>query len=146
MRLLLPALLGAAILGWCGPSREVVAQARPDAQAKTDDIELAAGASATVGSTGVTLIFERVESDSRCPAGARCVWAGDAVVRLGIEARGKSKSRTIVRLHTNPREPREVRQAGLRIRLVALEPRPTLDREIDPDEYRVRLSVAKDTD
>lgn len=146
MRGMLLAALGAAVLVIGGPPRHVTARPQSAAQARAQEVALKPGDSASVRATGVTLVFERVESDSRCPEGARCVWAGDAVVRLGIEEPGKPESRTVVRLHTNPRETREVRHASVRIRLVSLEPRPTLDREIDPAEYRLRLSVTEEAD
>lgn len=144
MRVILLAAFAAAVLVMCGAPRQATARPHPAAPAPAQEITLKAGESAGVGAGGFTLVFERVESDSRCPEGARCVWAGDAIVRLAIEERDTSESRTIVRLHTNPRGTREVRHANVRIRLVSLEPRPTLDREIDPAEYRVRLSVAED--
>lgn len=113
-------------------------------RARAESLALAPGESAVVGSAGLKLVFERVESDSRCPAGARCISAGDAVVLLSLVERGHAKSRTVVRLHTHPAEVREFRHANVRVRLVSLEPRPALDREIDPAEYRASLSVAED--
>ena len=40
--------------------------------------ELPLGASARVTGSDQTVSFEQVESDSRCPAEAECVWAGNA--------------------------------------------------------------------
>lgn len=34
--------------------------------------------------TPVSIAFESVEEDSRCPEGANCIWAGRAVVRLTV--------------------------------------------------------------
>lgn len=38
---------------------------------------------------GVTVTFNKVVSDSRCPANANCVWAGNVVANAGIAGAGK---------------------------------------------------------
>ena len=40
--------------------------------------ELRVGRSATVAGEGLTVSFEAVSSDSRCPTGVQCVWAPEA--------------------------------------------------------------------
>ena len=41
---------------------------------------------------GATLAFERIVSDSRCPAGAQCVWAGEVTIALTLVTPLGSKS------------------------------------------------------
>jgi hypothetical protein len=36
--------------------------------------------------TGATIVFDAVKSDSRCPKGVQCIWAGEATVQ--VKARG----------------------------------------------------------
>jgi hypothetical protein len=103
-----------------------------------EKIELRVGESARLGSSDLTVVFEKVDSDGRCPKGVQCVWEGDAVVRLSIGA--PKQTRTTVLLHTHPDGQREAESAGFRLRLEALDPYPTIERTTAPDEYRLTLS------
>lgn len=103
-----------------------------------EKIELKVGESARLGSSDVTVLFEKVDSDGRCPKGVQCVWEGDAVVRLSIGA--PKQERTTVLLHTHVDAQREAEAGGARVRLQALSPYPTIERTTAPDEYRVTLS------
>jgi hypothetical protein len=87
---------------------------------------------------GGVVSFIRVIQDSRCPTGVTCVWEGDATVEVGVQRGGQLER---VQLHTNDRFAREGAAAGLRVRLVSLEPYPQADRSIPPDAYRVVLSI-----
>ncbi|MGH9309640.1 MAG: hypothetical protein ACRD1U_09725 [Vicinamibacterales bacterium] len=104
-----------------------------------ETIELAAGASARLGSSEFTLLFEKVDLDARCPKGVTCVWEGDAVVRFSVGAPGQPKVTLL--LHTHPDRQREAVTGGFRIRLVALAPYPSIDRTPRAEEYRVELNV-----
>jgi hypothetical protein len=42
--------------------------------------------------TGTKLRFDRIVSDSRCPAGVQCVWAGEVRIALSLSAPGGSQS------------------------------------------------------
>src|SRR5690242_16769885 len=59
--------------------------------------DLKAGATSTLPD-GTRLTFERVQSDSRCPMDALCVWAGDATVAVTLApTKGSASSQE---LHT----------------------------------------------
>ena len=45
-------------------------------------VVLPVGQTATFGQSDLDLRFRRVASDSRCPTGATCVWAGEASVTV----------------------------------------------------------------
>lgn len=102
-------------------------------------INLAPGQAAWVDQGALRLQFRGVLSDSRCPADALCVWAGDALVR--IEAHSTGGQTTPFDFHTNPALP--VRHEDVTITLLELSPYPSGGRRIDPDEYRARLSVTR---
>lgn len=98
------------------------------------DFTLRPGESATIQSTDLRVSFQKVVSDSRCPADAICVWAGDAVVSLGVgmatmELRSNSAPETSV--------------GAYRIRLERVEPYVYSNRTIAPDEYRAVLKVTR---
>ena len=98
------------------------------------------GQTAAVGGGQILVAFRGVKSDSRCPAGVNCVWAGDAEVILGVATEGGSWSWTS--LHTGV-EPRGFAAHGYRIRLVDVEPGATANSPISSDRYRALLEVLK---
>ena len=83
--------------------------------------------------------FERVVSDSRCPADALCVWAGDAVVRI-VLARSTSPSAR-AELHTAPGFERSASYPGFEVRLVKVLPYPYSSSAIPAQDYRATLVV-----
>lgn len=101
--------------------------------------ELAPAASTQVN--GLTLGFERVAEDSRCPIDALCVWEGDATVVLSL--RGASSEPVSFELHTGGGRPREAGFAGYTVRLVSLLPAVRSDRAISPADYRATLIVTR---
>jgi hypothetical protein len=105
-------------------------------------IVLSPGASQRIPETDLTLVFETVVEDSRCPVGTNCVWAGDAIVRLRVDS-ANSKP-TSYMLHTNDGFEREVVHDGVRIRLSSLAPEPTADGRPRAEDYRVTLVIQRE--
>lgn len=100
--------------------------------------ELRAGDSETLRG-GLTITFGRVNSDSRCPMDALCVWAGDAIVSVSLS---HAASGPVEReLHTDLTRS-EALYLTYAIRLVALAPYPRSDRQIRPEDYVATLAVA----
>ena len=102
-------------------------------------IVLSPGAPQRIPDTDLTVVFEAVVEDSRCPVGTNCVWAGDATVRMRIDS-ANAKPTTYV-LHTNDGFEREVVHGNVRIRLSSLTPEPTADRRPRAEDYRVTLAI-----
>ena len=107
-------------------------------------ITLAPGQSAPVQGSSTRILFERVLGDSRCPANALCVWAGDAVVRIAvIESTGQQR----YDLHTNVYQPvpqgNVVRHGDLTITIVHLSPHPFAPIPISGDEYRATIQLTR---
>jgi hypothetical protein len=120
----------AAITLWsaCSPTAPTV---RPD-----EAFTLEPGETATVEGTPVRIRFVLVLSDSRCPADAVCVHAGDAVVRIEVRSAGTSRP---YELHTADMRP--VTHDDLTIALLELAPYPFSSRPIRPNEYRATFKV-----
>jgi hypothetical protein len=102
-------------------------------------IVLAPGDSLRIPDTSLVLTFETVVEDSRCPAGARCVWEGDAAVRIRIDAPHERPS--TYTLHTNERLGRALVHGQVRVELAAVAPYPAADRKVRPEEYRVTVQI-----
>jgi hypothetical protein len=105
------------------------------------EVVLAPGQSVPVPETSLTLHFEGVAEDSRCPTGVTCVWEGDAIVRIRIEAPGTAASQYT--LHTSQRFPQQIVHGSVRVRLVSVSPYPAADRPIRADAYRVTLALER---
>ena len=100
--------------------------------------ELKAGEASALPDGG-RLRFERVQSDSRCPMDAFCVWAGDAAVAVTLHPpTGPAESRE---LHTQPTGS-QLSYASYTITLTALAPYPQSSREIPPSAYIATFVVS----
>jgi hypothetical protein len=103
--------------------------------------ELRLGESVQVDSDDLTVLFDQVVADSRCPVGIDCVWEGDAVVQLRLD---KAKNGTsFVQLHTSTSSPTDASYREYRVRLEKLTPRPRAEAKIEPREYVSTLIVEK---
>ena len=99
---------------------------------------LAPGSSAVVRSTGLTVTFDRVTEDSRCPIGVFCIQAGNGQVQLVV------RSSTVDTLALNTTQGAHSRTVGnWAIELAALDPLPRADSAIKPDDYRATLTVRR---
>ncbi len=82
-RMLTPALLLAALACDAGePTRAI----HPDRFPVPGSHEMAIGDSAQLEGTPYTLEMLSLETDSRCPAEADCIWAGEVKVRAALHA------------------------------------------------------------
>ncbi|MDD2797166.1 MAG: hypothetical protein PHV20_01090 [Bacteroidales bacterium] len=92
----------------------------------------------------ITLKFDSVLEDSRCPDGATCVWAGNAKVQLVL---GLNNKKDTFALNTNANMPSGdnfVTANGYKISLIDLSPHLKLNEDIHlPQSYRVEISINK---
>jgi hypothetical protein len=110
------------------------------ADAPGEDLVLRVGETASIADGRLAASFERVRSDSRCPTGVKCFWAGDAIVVLSVRAEGAPA--VALELHTagGAQRPKEALVEGFRVALVRLEPSPRVD-GLRAEEYRLTLRV-----
>lgn len=100
------------------------------------DFQLALGESVMIEGSGVTLTFEDVPSDSRCPKDVVCVWAGNAQVRLVVAGAAAGA----VELNTTL-DPTSAAIDGVELRLVRLEPAPVSTSPTRKTSYRATLNA-----
>lgn len=98
------------------------------------EFSLKPGESAIVESTDLRITFVKVVNDSRCPADAVCVQAGDAVVALRVGKAG-------VELRSNSAP--EATVGSYLLRLERVEPYVYSSRTIEPGDYRAVLKVTR---
>ncbi|MGH9175137.1 MAG: hypothetical protein ACRD1H_12310, partial [Vicinamibacterales bacterium] len=95
---------------------------------------LAPGSSAFVEEASLTIRFNGVTGDSRCPADAICIQGGDAVVGLTVTSTRGTRDHE---LHTGNMVP--VQHDDVTISLVQLAPYPFSSGPIAPNDYRATL-------
>ncbi len=123
------------LLGWCQKDDLGV---NPHTTQLPDTVELKPGQSVHLPDQGYRITFLSVPADSRCPAEARCVWAGDAAIQLKISG---SEARDCT-LHTTL-NPKSIALERVDIALMKVAPYPSLSSPINPWEYRVRLALTE---
>ena len=102
------------------------------------EFTLAPGQTLGIDGTSLTLRFNSVSGDSRCPADALCIQGGSASVRITALS---DRSTRDYELRTGDMRP--VQHDGLTVALVQLAPYPFSSRTIQPDEYRAMLKVVR---
>ena len=107
-----------------------------------EPFELHAGETAKVETTGLFLTFVRVESDSRCPTDALCVWAGEA--KVVFHARIEDGDEAELVLVVTPGKGAEGGVLRYTIEIAALAPEPDSRREIAPEDYVATVRVKED--
>jgi hypothetical protein len=91
-----------------------------------------------IDGTSLSVRFNEVSGDSRCPADALCIQGGSARVRITVQSDGSPRD---YELHTGDMQPAQ--HEGSTITLVQLAPYPFSSRTIRPDEYRATLKVTR---
>ncbi len=104
-------------------------------------VVLAIGAPKRAAGTDLTVTFEAVVADSRCPTGVQCVWAGDAAVRIRLAAPDLAPATAT--LHTSLDTARETTYGGWKISIQAVTPAPTATGGVRAEDYRLTLLIAR---
>ena len=102
------------------------------------EFDISVGQEAQVRGTPLTIRFIRISEDSRCPSDVQCVWAGNAIVRLGLSATGIAGDE--VSLNTTL-DPKSANYGGYRISLTGLKPVPRSGTAIPAASYVATLEV-----
>ena len=101
---------------------------------------LKAGTSVSLEAERLTVAFDRLLSDSRCPKGVNCIVAGEAVVRISLSKAGSAREGRDLQTTADGAE---ATYGAYRIKLVAVDPYPIADRQTAPKDYVVTLLVTR---
>ncbi|MGH9755428.1 MAG: hypothetical protein ACREA2_21835 [Blastocatellia bacterium] len=104
------------------------------------EFDLKINQKAMIEGEGLAVVFESVPEDSRCPEGVNCVWSGNAMIR--IRSSKQKQTPATIELNTDVGS-KSSSYLNYEIKLVALKPRPTADKAIQPSEYKAALIVTK---
>ncbi|MGE3274003.1 MAG: hypothetical protein AB7O67_02750 [Vicinamibacterales bacterium] len=103
-------------------------------------VTLAPGGTAIFQGTGLTVRFDRVVSDSRCPADAICIAAGDASVRVTLVT---ATGETTAEAWLADRSRSGVTRDGFLVTFEALEPYPLASVPTPADQYRATFTASR---
>ena len=123
-----------------------LAGAAPNTLAKTkaqlnEEFRIKVGQQVTIKKLSIK--FSAVNSESRCPTGVQCIWAGNAAI--AVEISKKNKKPVPATLNTNTGvQPNELDYKGYKIKLVGLNPYPKINETIDEKDYEVTLIVTRE--
>ena len=104
------------------------------------DFDLTPGQAAVVDGGALTVMFDKVAEDSRCPTGVQCVWAGNGAVALTVSTPGTDKSAATVNTTLTPKT---VTAGPYRVTLVDLKPYPKHGSKIPPATYVATLQIIR---
>jgi len=85
---------------------------------------------------GIIVLPFEVISDSRCPMNARCIWAGEVELKVGL-SKGREVTPVNLKLGGDP-----VSFDGKMISLVSVTPEKTTAKEISSSDYRFVFEIA----
>lgn len=92
-------------------------------------------------SESLTLRFESVPIDCRCPNGALCIWEGYAEIVLKAEKKGLDPLTLIISTYNGDQD--SVIFPGYSLQWVGLTPYPSIDVERDTTAYDAELILRK---
>jgi hypothetical protein len=110
----------------------------PDPETAGLRVELAPGESYAAQGGNVAITFGAVREDSRCPRNVRCIWAGNAAIRLDLTGQGGDADTIIL---NSAIEPKQTVYHGVTIGLEEVQPYPVAPGVMDPRRYRVVLRI-----
>lgn len=103
------------------------------------ELTLAPGELRAVGGTDVSVRFEQVVGDNRCPGDALCIQGGSATIRIVVQGPGSRSDR----YDLNTGDMRPIQHQGLRVELLDVTPYPFASMPFPPSDYRVKLRVTR---
>lgn len=103
-------------------------------------VTLAIGERTTVSGTGLSITFEAVVDDSRCPADVVCIQAGDATVAVLLQGNGTSTRQELKISDVNQRR---TTHGNYQIEARELQPYPISTNPTNPSAYRLTLNVSE---
>jgi hypothetical protein len=133
----------AALLAACAsavaPARDAIGADASSAQtgSRSDTLSIRIGQSASLDGGRLEIKFESHGPDSRCPANATCVWAGDVAARITTRVAGGAA--VISDLHSTL-EPTKLKVDRYTLSMVGLTPYPGTGRDAETTVLILRVT------
>ncbi len=106
-----------------------------------EKFSLKIGQSASISGENLAIRFVKVETDSRCPQGATCIWQGEVKCQVEIKYNGSLQNLTL----TQPGLAGEPSRTEFEKYVIDFDvtPYPATDLEIKDGDYRLDLTITK---
>jgi len=105
------------------------------------EIILTPGQKVSLADDELVIRFVEVATDSRCPTGVQCIWAGEVSVKVEIEYQGQTKSMIL----TQSGSSESVKQI-LNFKIsFDVQPYPEANKQLKAADYRLHLVVTRDS-
>lgn len=93
-----------------------------------------------------SLKFNEVISDSRCPQGVTCIWAGEAIISVEVYEDGKCIEEKLISV-TSTNIPLDFSAENIiyNIAGLSLNPLPSVNKQTLPEEYKLMMRVSETT-
>ena len=127
-------MLVSLTLGGCAAAHQI--KASPG-----QEFTLAAGQSAAITGENMTIQFVSVTSDSRCPQGVTCIWAGEVSCTVKITFSGKAPFN--VELTQSGGSNTAAQEFDGHTINFQVSPYPTAGKKIATEDYRLTMTVNK---
>lgn len=115
-----------------------------DTPERTLKITLHHCANPVFSGTQVSLCFDSVLTDSRCPANAMCVWRGYAACKFSFTADGETYPFNLSEFAMLPVYRKDTVLAGYRIEFLDLQPYPgTLPYPVPENKIKAEVKITK---
>lgn len=106
-----------------------------------EEVILSPGEKVSFRDADLAVRFVEVSSDSRCPKGAQCVWAGEAKCEIELTSAGTTTHITLTERGLTDKSSTEIPQGYVLI--FHITPYPELGKKITPEKYRLHLTVTR---
>ena len=137
-----PKTIGIAVFVWhCLFSGSLFAQESSHPNLG-EEFELAVHQTAQITAEKISVTFQEVLEDSRCPVDVTCIWAGLAEESLRVAVSGHERE---LRLSTSPPENSAVFENYI-FWLIRVRPVPRANQNIDSSAYFVTVRVSRETE
>ena len=97
------------------------------------------GQTAMLKNESLSVRFIEIVSDSRCPRGVQCIWAGEVAGLIEIDHQNQKKS-MVLKLTGSGEADDQYTVYNIHF---AVEPYPEAGKEIKPADYRLQLTISK---
>jgi len=136
-----PRAIGIAVFVWqCLFSGAVFAQESSHPNLG-EEFELAVHQTAQITAENISVTFQQVLEDSRCPIDVTCIWAGLAEVSLRVAVSGHERE---LSLSTSPTDNSAVFE-NYTFWLIRVRPVPRANQDMDSSAYFVTVMVSRET-
>lgn len=99
------------------------------------------GQTAVLNSDDLTVKFVKIVSDSRCPTGVQCIWAGEVSSLIEISYQNQKKEMVLKLLGSG-----EGNDLFTDYKIsFTVEPYPEYGKELKAEDYRLHLTISKES-